>query len=338
MKKETPIIYLSGFFTACREKDGKKLSVLETVDYWRKRSGANYRCFSFPYVYEKAMNKHFFTKRMKEIYENSVKNKDGIFMDSGAHSFHNFLKKQSYRDLDIEDLKDNVVKTYVDFVRQDGKKWDVYANFDYVHDNETCFKIQKHFMKKGLKTLPVVHAGSDMLDYMKRYVEECGCKYMALGTGGLDGKSNWMGKRKRFDIIFDVAERYGVKLHGFAITQLSLMFMYPWYSTDSATWAKCSAYGKIIFPDLNRNILAMVHVSDHALRRGASDTSYNAMPKDLKRDFVNKVEASGYDFSKLRTSLLERYCYNASIYSKHVHELKEVVQKTRIKWKSLLPL
>jgi len=110
--------------------------------------------------------------------------------------------------------------------------------------------------------------------------------------------------------------------------------MYPWYSVDSATWAKCSAFGKLIFPDLERNTLRMIHVSDRT--SVASDVSYNKAPKAMQRAIERQVNDYGFDFQKVRTNLIERYCFNASIYAKHVHELRDIVKGTKATWKSLL--
>lgn len=340
-RQDQPVIYLSGFFSQVKESStGRKMSLTEVVNYWRKKSGAKYRCYSFPYV---GADGFYLTSRMVEVYRNSLKHGDGILMDSGAHSFHNFVKAETgkissskrQKMTDVGRLRDQTIDAYLRFIKQDGKKWDCYVNFDYTHDADKCFKMQQRFWDAGTDPVPVFHGMPNTLDYFKRYADK-GAKLIGLGTGGIQDRKSWDKKRFYFDLMFNEAEKYGVKLHGFAVTSLSLMFQYPWYSVDSSTWAKCSAYGKILFPDLDRNILRMVHVSSRSLSRNSTDVSYNRMPKDMRREFAKQVEAYGYNVHDLAHNLLERYCFNAAVFAKHVHELKESVKETRARWKSLL--
>ena len=340
--KETPVVYLSGFFTNVREAgpDRKRMSLKKVSAYWRKKSGAKYRCFSFPYVGE---NGFYYTKRMGEVYEDAIKSGDRLLLDSGAHSFHNFVKaetgkisrRKQQKMTDVEKLRDQTVEAYIEWARREEHKWDFCVNFDYTHNAAICYRMQQKLWKAGLDPIPVFHGERGSLDYFKRYADD-GAKLIGLGTGGINDRRAWEKKRVYFDIIFNLAAKYGIRLHGFAITQLSLMFQYPWYSVDSATWAKCSAYGKLIFPDLKRNTLSMVHVSDHSISRGSSDTSYNRMPKEHRRELERKIEDYGFDFDLIRTNLIERYCFNAAIYAKHIKELKEIVEGTKTRWKSLL--
>lgn len=340
-RTDTPVIYLSGFFSQVKEgPNGKRMTLDQVVDYWRRKSKAKYRCFSFPYVGDDGF---YNTGRMEEVYQNSVKMGDGILMDSGAHSFHNFVKaetgkissKKKQKMTDVGKLREQTVEAYIKFIHKDGKKWDFAVNFDYTHDAKVCFDMWKRIKDEGCDTVPVFHGEKGSIKYFHEYCAS-GAKLIGLGTGGINDRRSWDKKRVYFDILFNLAEKNGVKLHGFAITHLSLMFMYPWYSVDSATWAKCSAYGKLIVPNLERNTLSMVHVSDHALNSRSSDTSYNRLPKHMRKEFERMVEEYGFDFEKLRSNLIERYCFNASIYAQHVHELKDIVEGTRARWKSLL--
>jgi len=340
-RHDTPVIYLSGFFSQVKEgPNGKKMSLNQVVDYWRKKSGARYRCFSFPYVGEGGF---YNTGRMEEVYDRAVEKGDGILMDSGAHSFHNFVKsetgkissKKKQKMTDVGKLRDQTIKAYIAFIKKDGKKWDFAVNFDYTHNADICYKVWRLFLYNDCETIPVFHGERGSLEYFKRYCDD-GAKLIGLGTGGINDRRSWDKKRTYFDIIFNLAAKHGVRLHGFAITHLSLMFQYPWYSVDSATWAKWSAEGKVIFPNLKRKKISMNHVSDHALSSRSSDTSYNRLPKYMRKEFERTIEEYGFDFGKLRTNLIERYCFNAAIYAKHVLELKELVKGTRARWKSLL--
>lgn len=338
-RKDTPIIYLSGFFSSVKKgPNGKEMSLRQVYNYWRRKSGAKYRCYSALYLGD---NMKYRTKRLHKMYELSLENGDGILMDSGAHSFHNFMKAatgkisttKKQKMTDVDSLRDETIEAYIQFIKSDGKKWDLHVNFDYIHDPEECYRVQHVLWKAGANPMPVVHGDEKTFQYFKRYCED-GAKIIGLGTGGINNRAAWDKKRVYYDLIFDLAAKHGVKIHGFAATYLSLMFYYPWYSVDSATWAKCSAFGKLIFPDTKSNTLRMVHVSDRS--SVASDLSYNKAPKDVRREIERQVNHYGFDFQKVRTNLIERYCFNASIYAKHVHTLRETIQESRAKWKSLL--
>ena len=338
-RKNTPIIYLSGFFSAVKKgPNGKEMSLKEVTEYWRKKSGAKYRCYSAMYL---APKMKYFTKRMNEVYELSLKREDGILMDSGAHSFHNFMKaatgkissKKRQKMSDVASLRDEHIAAYIDFIKADGRKWDLHVNFDYVHDPEECYRVQHVLWKAGANPMPVVHGDEKTFEYFRRYCKD-GAKIIGLGTGGINNRAAWDKKRVYYDMIFNLAAKHGVRIHGFAQTYLSMMFFYDWYSVDSATWAKCSAFGKLIFPDTKSNTLRMIHVSDrHSV---ASDLSYNKSPKNVRKAIERQINDYGFDFEKVRTNLIERYCFNAHIYAQRVHELKEIVEASRAKWKSLL--
>lgn len=339
-RKDTPIIYLSGSFSQLKvfHKNKKRFTMEEVANYWRDRSGAKYRCYSFPYV---GKDGFLSSTAFRQAYDNSVKHGDGILMDSGAHTFHNFLKaetgkisaKKKQKMGDVTKFRDQTVEAYIKFCLNHAKDWDVYVNFDYTSDSEEVYRMQKLIESKGLAPIPVYHGQPGTLDYFHRYVDE-GAKLIGLGSGGVEHRFEYEGKRRYFDIIFNLAEKHGVRLHGFAITSLSLMFQYPFYSVDSTTWAKNAGYGKLLFPSEESNTILPVHVSERSVSQNV--TSYNRMPKELKRAVERKVEAYGFDFQKVRESLLERYCFNASIYAKHLHEIKDLVKGTRAKWKSLL--
>lgn len=340
-RKDTPIIYLSGFFSSAKKgPTGKRMSLEQVVNYWRKKSGAKNRCYAFPYVGDGGF---CVTTNMKKIYANAIEHGDGILMDSGAHSFHNFVKaetgkissKKRQKMGDVEELRDSTYENYLKFIKKDGKKWDMYVNFDYTHDPEECYRMQTKFWDAGVDPMPVFHGGPNTLEYFIRYAKD-GAKIIGLGTGGVNDRKSWDKKRVYYDLMFNLAAKYNVKIHGFAATHLSMMFMYPWYSVDSATWAKCSAYGKLIFPDVKRNTMRMIHVSDHSLSKESSDLSYNKAPKDMKREIERQINDYGFDLKIVRKNLIERYCFNAAIFAKHVHTLREVVEGTRARWKSLL--
>lgn len=103
--------------------------------------------------------------------------------------------------------------------------------------------------KMGLSPVPVVHYTAD-LQWLQTYMDE---GYDFIGLGGLVGSTSQDGCRywidRAFNMVCDTPSREPkVKIHGFGVTSWSLLLRYPWYSVDSTSWTKVSAYGGIFVP------------------------------------------------------------------------------------------
>jgi len=60
------------------------------------------------------------------------------------------------------------------------------------------------------------------------------------------------------------------------------------------------------------------------------------MPKAVKKEIQNLVEAEGFDFQKVRTTAFERSIYNAKMFTTHIMELKEFIGRSKARWESLI--
>lgn len=334
-KEPKPLIYLSGGHTSSTEKEEKA---------WIKRTGCKFRCYSFAYTCPGAF---YYNKRMHQSMDISRSVGVGIMMDSGAASFHKFMqsrgggqvsasKKDNKLAMDpktIEDLKEKTIDQYVEYCLKFQKQWDFFVTFDFIKDCPTIRKVTKRLWKAGLTEACPVYHGDQTIDWFRRYCED-GVKIIGIGCDySIKSRSTWRGKRYYYDEIFNVAEKYGTKLHGLAVTSLSLMFEYPWYSVDSSTWVKTAAYGKIIYVDPQMSILPQIHVSR---QHSSHNPSYNNLPKNLQQKIRDRVGSYGYDFDKLRDDQYERSGFNAMIFSQHLHELKDQIAAKKVNWESLV--
>jgi hypothetical protein len=273
---------------------------------------------------------------MHDALQVSLDNKIGVMMDSSAHSFHVLTakgrKKRSgkWNVSDIDTLKDMVIDQYVDYVKRKGDDWDWYVNFDYIRDCQIIYEMQKLLEKKGIRPVPVYH-GDQSLEWLERYCKE-GHKLIGISLRPGFGTS-YRKRRVYYDYIFNTLEKYGVLAHGFAVTSLSLMFAYPWYSVDSATWAKAAAYGAMIHVNLHRQTNGEIHITD---RWPNSRSSYCSMPKEFQKEIRKEVESNGFDFDEIQTDGRMRSLYNVYVFSHKIHELKEAVKSSFVKWKGLL--
>jgi hypothetical protein len=320
LKDARPLIYLSG-------NGSSNINEMDLID-----QGCKYRCYSYAYTCKGAF---YYTKKMAEALECSIKNNVGVMMDSAAHSIHQLSskgmrkRKGKFRVDDVEELIKIVKNQYLKYVLKEGKHWDFYVNFDYVKNCPIIYDMQKELERKGIKPIPVYH-GDRTIDWLRRYCEE---GYKLIGIASVRSYGPYKDKRRYYDEVFNVTEKYGALTHGFAMTGLSLMFGYPWYSVDSATWAKTAAYGSILHADRNRNVIGEIHITDKVVQ---GKTRYNQLPKDLQKDLKRIVEKSGFDFEQLRVDGRMRSLYNVNLFCNHFMDLKKVVSSDRKRWKLLV--
>lgn len=159
-----------------------------------------------------------------------------LFIDSGA-----FSVSESGAEVNIDD--------YIDFIKEYEDALNVYACLDVIGDAEKTYKNQKYMESKGLTPLIAFHKGEDY-KWLKRYVDEY--DYVAIGgiAGGLDVGQQGLVKHldRCFDIICDRDGMPKVKVHGFGVNSLKIMWRYPWYSVDSTAWVIHAANGFILLP------------------------------------------------------------------------------------------
>jgi len=167
----------------------------------------------------------------KQINEN---NPIDIFLDSGAFSV--FTGKA------VISLND-----YVGFIKENEDILTCYANLDVISNVEESWKNQEKMEKAGLSPLPVFHL-REPIEYLHRCME-----YDYFCIGGVATESRTILQRE-LDLVFNIIcpeknDHFPVsKVHGFGITNVSLLLRYPWYSADSTTFLKLAAYGRILVP------------------------------------------------------------------------------------------
>lgn len=197
-----------------------------------------------------------------------------LFLDSGAPSLYNKLSransvtdegKKGHRmgaSLDARRFDDytyinspqfkQYLESYIKFVHENKDVLDVYVTVDIINNAEETFKILRYLESNGLKPIPVWHYGNNT-KWLQQYIDEY--DYIALGgmvplreaqlVPGLD--------RIWDKFLTNSAGRPVIKVHGFAITAINLMFRYPWYSVDSTSWIVYSMYGIILVPKIGRD-------------------------------------------------------------------------------------
>lgn len=212
------------------------------------------------------------TKSDRPLYTES------IFMDSGAYSLYglhvgdrkskvgkngNVLdrvlrRRFGYGDYSYYSLKPGsefrgYCDRYAAFMRALGHTDVLFTTVDAIQKPSISWDVQKYFEKEhGLRPVPVVHGGTpDGVRWLVRYMES---GYKMVGFGGLGHSMRVPSYKKWADELWRVVcpasnnHRPVVRVHGFAMTGWNLMYEWPWWSVDSATWVKNAAYGWILVP------------------------------------------------------------------------------------------
>lgn len=301
-----PVLYFSGF----RHYADENIREKEIHDL----TGWDARCLSYAYCGE---GSDLYMKIAAETLAYCQNNGIRVLLDSGAFSFRDTLAS------DDLDLVDRFATTYAKWVSTRRDAFDFYVNLDYVRDASACWKMQMLLERKGLRPVPVFH-GDSSLDWMQRYIDR-GHKLIGLGTLG----SGWSTtvKYKFYDRCFNLCERQGVSLHGFAVTGSS-MFRFPWYSVDSASWLKAAVFGAIILCDPVREQVTTWKISDAPTKRGGTTPGViQRLEGSAREAVIEKLEAQGYTWDRLVSSSWERSRFNIQQFREAVKDRPRPVYK-----------
>ncbi len=153
----------------------------------------------------------------------------GVLLDSGA-----FLVAMGRLEIDLAD--------YVRFCQRFAAFTDAYACLDVIGNAEATWRNQLAMESEGLHPLPTFHYGSPVAA-LNRLLE----RYEYIALGGIakvrrDERVRWLdGVWPRIR-----AARADMRVHGWGVTDWTVLERYPWFSIDSTTWFVGSAYGASI--------------------------------------------------------------------------------------------
>jgi hypothetical protein len=213
---------------------------------------------------------------------------------------------------DSETMK-KYFEDYIAFVNKYKSQLLTYVNLDVIFNPEKSWENQKYMESCGLTPLPVYHFGEDQ-KWLKKYMDE----YDYIGIGGLGQditKDKFIATFGDATFNFIRASKQNIKTHGFAVTSLEVMLRYEWYSTDSTSWIKLAAYGKIIIPGFNAVTgeldyslqPAVISISDVGKKNKGNTVYYKYKYSGRELEAMNKyIESLGVDLAKVETSHFER--------------------------------
>lgn len=221
-----------------------------------------------------------------------MKNKKvDLFLDSGA-----FSAWSQGIEIDIYD--------YINFIKKHQNVIDVHANLDSIKDVRRTWQNQMIMERACLSPLPVFHYG-EPVKWLNRYLKR-GYKYIALGGMVPVSSTNlilWL------DNLFSnyLCSSNGipkVKVHGFGLTSLQLMFRYPWYSVDSTSWVVTGRLGSIYVPRFkngqwiyNENSWK-ISVSNRSPNTKEAGKHIETLSPIQKQIVLNYIHEKGYKLGK----------------------------------------
>jgi len=179
----------------------------------------------------------------EEFYKQLSVNERVFFTDKSEHSSDlSFVQS-----IDVDNNPDiqKYLDEYIAFIHKYEKQLTGYVNLDIIYNAEKSWEIQQYMEKGGVRPIPVFHHGEDF-KWLYKYAEE----YDYIGIGGVASGMARTEFEGFCDQCFKIIEKVKptLKVHGFAITAVKYMLKWPWYSCDSTSWLKLTAFGKVWVP------------------------------------------------------------------------------------------
>ncbi len=220
-------------------------------------------------------------------------NRDGVqvFLDSGA--FSAFTKG-----VEVD------LPRYCDYIHANAGMIEVASVLDGIGDPDETFKNQYLMEQLGTRPLPCFHYGEPM-EFLEYYVEN----YEYITLGGMVPISTpqlklWL-DRLWEEYLTDDQGMPKVKVHGFGLTSLTLMMIYPWYSVDSSTWVQWAANGMILVPEHGQ-----VNISSASSSRKVAGQHLDNIPAVQREVIESTIVGHGGDPQRLRDLYYARWAWN----------------------------
>lgn len=210
---------------------------------------------------------YYIRKRKNVDWREYLKDFEWVMIDSGAHTFKSALGlsvtsskvNESAGGQKREEVIDGTVSAGVEIKGEDRDRYimsylddyaawlqeydDIVSTFveldiDEIVGKEPCDGYRQYLLDKGVrrdKLMPVFHSQSSVKDTLKDFEEWAkGFQFCAVSFG--DTRMSYMP-------LFAIARKYGVRIHGLALTSYVAIRQFPYFSVDSTSWLAGSMYG-----------------------------------------------------------------------------------------------
>jgi len=148
------------------------------------------------------------------------------------------------------------LSAYCDYITHNRKVIRWYSNLDDMVDPKKTLATQKKMEAMGFAPVPVFHTGEDF-KFIKNYAKE----YPLVAIGKMapfrrqkNVVSRWI--RQCFSMAGSA------EIHGFGVSWLNSMKLYPWRSVDSSSWNSAFVFGTVHLWDDVRGHFHIAEASD----------------------------------------------------------------------------
>ena len=226
------------------------------------------------------------------------------------------------------------LERYGKWILEHGQYFNVLSSLDAIGGDGAARSYDNfHALRSmGCDVCPVFHAREDM-SWLVKYLDE-GHPYIFLG-GMVPESTAWLTEWLdrlflRYLTLPDGTPR--VKVHGFGMTSQDLIFRYPWFSVDSASWLMSGVFGSVLFYDDRSKRLVKVSISqDSPEARDVKRPHYSVMNDAEKRRVDDWLKPYGITAEQCATHYSYRDAVNAATYQdleKHGVDRFSEVQET----------
>jgi hypothetical protein len=232
--------------------------------------------------------------KITKLLENSKGKADvHIFIDSGAFTAFNIGKKINLGE-------------YINFVYDNLKHTDVYANLDVIHDINATYENLQKMRQAGLEPMSVIHYGTSA-DYVAYVAKDS--KIMAIGGASNVGVSS---HQVFSGLVFSTAYKANpqIKIHGFGITNPTSVLAFPYYSVDSSSWST-GRFGDLrLWDPSSKTIITWGRTSPSGILNKLEllKSLLRAYDRGIK-DYLDRKNMISYDEAAIKSFIqLERHC------------------------------
>lgn len=225
-----------------------------------------------------------------------------LFIDSGAFSAWNndaIINLDDYIHFCKSHINDIDIVANLDVIP--GKPFQKLTKTDIEFSAKQGWSNYKKMLRAGIpaeKLIHIFHQGEEF-KWLKRLVNYG--TYIGLSPANdktTSQKKDWLDRCMEY--VTDAEGFPIVKFHGFAVTSVTLMLRYPWFSVDSASWAATSRMGGIIIPvyygkkwDFSKNpwIIGLTRKSPH---KNSKLKHFDHLPPNIKQIALTYINETGY--------------------------------------------
>lgn len=189
-------------------------------------------------------------------------NKVNLFLDSGVFSA---WTRADDKDPAVRDKVKRVqnLKGYAKFIKRNEHLLECYATMDTIPGEfgkartqkqlddaaKQSYDNQQELKSLGVRPIPIYHQG-EPFEWLERYIRD-GETYVGISTAKDTRNSD---QREWLDYVFSmITDKKGrplIRTHGFGITNISLLWRYPFFTADSTTWSLAAGFGLIYVPGI----------------------------------------------------------------------------------------